>query len=349
MAMITSPVDRSMPNMLRAAERHRRSLVGQVRTRGGPRRPRTHRHHVPGRAGAPTRDVGGALPCPRRVAGAPARGRRSGRDSAVAALLFFFAFVALRVPWEVPDRAALAGPTVVLDRQGDELARFTSQVDRRIVDLDEIAPAAPRRGHRLRGRPLLRAHRGRPRVAAARRGHQRPHRRDLAGRVDADPAVREERLPHPGTHPDPQGPRGGDLDRPRTADEQGRDPRELPQRGLLRRVRLGHRGRRADLLRRPGVASSTPARARRWPSCCRPRRPATRVSTPTGARQRRDRVLDHDGRPRDDLPRHGAPPSRARTAGPGDPPERQLRRRRVGVHRVRASPAGRGLRRGGRC
>ena len=65
-----------------------------------------------------------------------------GAGLAVTLLVLFFAFVALHVPWEVPDRAALAGPTVVLDRQGHELTRFTSQVDRRIVDLDEVAPAA---------------------------------------------------------------------------------------------------------------------------------------------------------------------------------------------------------------
>ena len=61
---------------------------------------------------------------------------------AVAALLFFFAWVALHVPWQVPDRAAVTGPTVVLDRDGNELARFTAQVDRRVVELDQVSRAA---------------------------------------------------------------------------------------------------------------------------------------------------------------------------------------------------------------
>lgn len=61
---------------------------------------------------------------------------------AVVAMLFFFAFLALRVPWQVPDRAAVTGPTVVLDRDGDELARFTAQVDRRVVELSDVSPAA---------------------------------------------------------------------------------------------------------------------------------------------------------------------------------------------------------------
>lgn len=65
-----------------------------------------------------------------------------GVVATVVALLFFFAFLALRVPWEVPDRAAVTGPTVVLDRDGAELARFTAQVDRRVVDLEDVSTAA---------------------------------------------------------------------------------------------------------------------------------------------------------------------------------------------------------------
>ncbi len=65
-----------------------------------------------------------------------------GALTAMAVLLLFFAFLALRIPWQVPDRAAVTGPTVVLDRDGDELARFTAQVDRRVVDLEDVAPVA---------------------------------------------------------------------------------------------------------------------------------------------------------------------------------------------------------------
>jgi membrane peptidoglycan carboxypeptidase len=65
-----------------------------------------------------------------------------GTLGSVAVLLLFFAWLAVRVPWEVPDRAALTGPTVVVDRDGNELARFTSAVDRRVVSLEEISPAA---------------------------------------------------------------------------------------------------------------------------------------------------------------------------------------------------------------
>ncbi len=60
----------------------------------------------------------------------------------VVGLLFLFAWLALRIPWELPDRGEVAAPSVVLDRQGRELARFTGEVDRRVVTLDEISPAA---------------------------------------------------------------------------------------------------------------------------------------------------------------------------------------------------------------
>ena len=63
----------------------------------------------------------------------------SGAGVTIALLFLFFAWIALRIPWSIPDRAALTGPTVVLDREGREIARFSSTVDRRVVDLDDVA------------------------------------------------------------------------------------------------------------------------------------------------------------------------------------------------------------------
>ena len=60
----------------------------------------------------------------------------------VVGLLLFLAWIAVRIAWELPDPAALTGPTVVVDRDGNELARFTAQVDRRVVPLDAMSPAA---------------------------------------------------------------------------------------------------------------------------------------------------------------------------------------------------------------
>ena len=61
---------------------------------------------------------------------------------AVALLLLFLAWIALRIPWQVPEVTELSGPTVVTDRNGEVLARFTSAVDRRVVDLDQVSQAA---------------------------------------------------------------------------------------------------------------------------------------------------------------------------------------------------------------
>ena len=61
---------------------------------------------------------------------------------ATGLLLLFFAWIAVRVPWEVPDPGAMAQPSVLLDRRGNEIMRFASTVDRRVVDLAAIAPVA---------------------------------------------------------------------------------------------------------------------------------------------------------------------------------------------------------------
>ncbi|HEX2029688.1 MAG TPA: transglycosylase domain-containing protein, partial [Nitriliruptorales bacterium] len=55
------------------------------------------------------------------------------------ALVAFFAWLALQVRWDVPDPAALTGPSVVLARDGTPLARFSSEVDRRVVGLESIS------------------------------------------------------------------------------------------------------------------------------------------------------------------------------------------------------------------
>ena len=57
----------------------------------------------------------------------------------MAALVVLTAWAALRVSWAVPDPGAMAGPSEIVDRHGTPIARFTSQLDREIVDLDEVA------------------------------------------------------------------------------------------------------------------------------------------------------------------------------------------------------------------
>ena len=60
--------------------------------------------------------------------------------AAVALLLVLAAWLALTIEWEPPDPAALSGPTEFVTADGTVLARFDSEVDRRIVPLAEMSP-----------------------------------------------------------------------------------------------------------------------------------------------------------------------------------------------------------------
>jgi penicillin-binding protein 1A len=60
----------------------------------------------------------------------------------VAFLGALSAWLALNVAWAVPDPGALSGPTELLARDGTVIARFTAEVDRRPVELDEVAEVA---------------------------------------------------------------------------------------------------------------------------------------------------------------------------------------------------------------
>jgi penicillin-binding protein 1A len=57
----------------------------------------------------------------------------------MAALVVLTAWAALRVSWAVPDPGALAGPTEIVDRHGTPVARFTAQLDRELVGLEEVS------------------------------------------------------------------------------------------------------------------------------------------------------------------------------------------------------------------
>ncbi|CAK7285010.1 hypothetical protein SGPA1_30883 [Streptomyces misionensis JCM 4497] len=87
-----------------------------------------------------------------------------------------------------------------------------------------------------------------------REGHQPgavPHRGrgGHPGRLHHHPAVRQERLPQPEPDGQPQVHRGDDLPQARQQDEQGQDPRGLPQHQLVRPRHLRHPARRPGLLR----------------------------------------------------------------------------------------------------
>ncbi len=60
----------------------------------------------------------------------------------VTAMLGFFAWLSLQIDWRIPDPAAVSAPSVLLDRHGGVLARFTSEVDFREVPLGAVSPVA---------------------------------------------------------------------------------------------------------------------------------------------------------------------------------------------------------------
>ncbi len=61
---------------------------------------------------------------------------------AAAALVLFFAWVALAAEWEVPDPRELTGPSTITASDGTVLARFDSEVDRRVVSIDAVSDEA---------------------------------------------------------------------------------------------------------------------------------------------------------------------------------------------------------------
>ena len=140
----------------------------------------------------------------------------------------------------------------------------------------------PRR-HRRRGCPPgrpaalsaqgLRRHRGPALLLSLRRRSDRhlPRRRQRhrrlrrhAGRLDADPAARQEPVPDPGAHDQPQDP-GGDPGALAGAQIfQGPDPRTLSQPRLFRLRRLWRGGGGAQIFRQATPRTSRSRRPRCW-------------------------------------------------------------------------------------
>ena len=99
-------------------------------------------------------------------------------------------------------------------------------------------------------------------VARARARRRRRRRR--AGRLDADPAARQEPVPDPGAHAVAQDP-GGDPGAVAGAQIfQGPDPRALPQPRLFRLRRLWRRGGGAEVFRQERADRERCRRRRCW-------------------------------------------------------------------------------------
>ena len=150
----------------------------------------------------------------------------------------------LAVPKRPPNIAILAADGTLLANRGETGGRTVAH---------QGAAAASAEGlRRDRGPPLLRAFRRRSGRHRARADAQPHLARRRPGRLDADPAARQEPVPDPGAHRLAQDPGGDPRLLARAQLLQGPDPRALPQPRLFRRRRLRRRGGGAALFLEAG-------------------------------------------------------------------------------------------------
>ncbi len=184
----------------------------------------------------------------------------------------------LTVPKRPPNIAIMASDGSLLANKGETGGRT--------VSIGELPPYLPKAFVAIEDRRFY-DHWGIDPVGIARAiVPQRQSRRRLAGRLDPDPAARQEPVPDAGAHRLAQDPGGDPGALARAQLHQGPDPRTLPQPGLFRRRRLRRRSGGAALLQQVGpqrlaVGSRRPGG---------PRAGARRALRPTATRRRRRRA-----------------------------------------------------------
>ena len=192
----------------------------------------------------------------------------------------------LAVPKRPPNIAILAADGSLLANRGE--------MGGRTVAIKELPPYLPKAFVAIEDRRFY-DHFGVDPVGIARALDAQPHlARRRAGRLDPDPAARQEPVPDPGAHRLAQDP-GGDP-RPLAGAQlhQGPDPRTLPQPGLFRRRRLRRRGGGAALFRQVGPQCVARRRRRCSPASCRRRRASRPNRNPEAAQARgRPRARGH--------------------------------------------------------
>ena len=193
----------------RSAATARLPSASPKRTASAPtKRGRTAKIKAPKKAAAENRAEVGAgeearrpprpPPVRRRSAnssGAASTGRSSSSSSRTGGLTALVAYYWAKLPptseWTLPKRAGQCAHRRLQRRADHQSRRFV----RREPDARRDAALPARGGDRDRGPPLLLPFRHRPDRPGARRGRQFPRRRRRRGRLDADPAARQEPLP----------------------------------------------------------------------------------------------------------------------------------------------------------
>ena len=239
-----------------------------------------------------------------------------------AVLLIGFAWVYTRVDVPRPNEQALAQQSVFYYTNGKTVLARVGGTDRSSVALADL-PVTTRQAVLAAEDRGFYQHGGFSPKGLARAVWNDAARRQPAGRLDDHPAAGQELLPDPAAHAVPQGQRGRAVDQDRAHDEQGPDPRGLPQHHLLRPRRVRHPGRVARVLRGAGAQPDPRAVRGAGRDHPQPRRLLARdqpgrAQGPLGVRPRRHGQggLDHSraapgrGVPHDHRPPAGRKPRR---------------------------------------
>ena len=225
----------------------------------------------------------------------------------------------LAVPKRPPNIAILASDGTLLANRGETGGRT--------VSLKELPPYLPKAFVAIEDRRFY-DHFGIDPIGIARAVF-----RNLTiaaacpGRLDADPAARQEPLPDPGAHRLAQDPGGDPGALARAQLLQGPDPRALSQPRLFRRRRLRRRGGGAALLRQVGpqrvaLRGGGARRPRAGAVAARAEPQSGRGAEPRRARHRRDERarLHHAGHDQDGARRAGPAGAARRARAPSTTP-----------------------------
>ncbi len=189
----------------------------------------------------------------------------------------FTAYQLVDIP--AANAAATAQSNVYLYNDGSVIAR-DGDVNREKVKLSQVPPTVQHAVLAAEDRDFY-SERAVDVKAMARAKLEHRDRQRQTGRLHHHPAVREELLPRPGTHPPAQGQGVHHRGQAQPRGHQGPDLRGLPQHQLLRTQRVRHPGRRPGVLRQERRGPHHLRRRLPRLPCSTPPAPTTSSPTPT--------------------------------------------------------------------